>query len=483
MKLVRFLRLLLAAVAFTPSLAISARAQVVTNLANFTSTTPAPVGALIQATDGNYYGANSGGGAHYSGDVFRVTPTGEITAIYSFCSQPNCADGTDPIWGPVLGSDGNLYGLTESGGSYAGSTSGSGTFYKLTLGGELTTLYTFCSATPCTDGQFPNGIVLGQNGNFYGTAYTGGQFNQGDVFEITPTGKLTVLHSFCSLAHCADGYNPIYPPIQGSNGNIYGTTLYDGQNSSGVLYELTSSGDYQVLHNFCYSSPCEGGGQPNMITAGANGNVFGTALYGGTLGNGTAFAITSTNQYRVIANFDYLRGGPSAGMAQASDGNLYGTTVGPGSGQSGGTIFEVTPEGRYTDFYMFGECSVNGYRPDTTLLQGTDGILYGTTSYGGNGTNGDGCAGYGTMFSLSNGLNPLVETVPTGGSVGQSVIVLGNNLTGSTSVTFHGVEAKFTVESDTYIKATVPAGATTGVVSVVTPSGTLNSNPQFVVTK
>jgi uncharacterized protein (TIGR03437 family) len=91
--------------------------------------------------------------------------------------------------------------------------------------------------------------------------------------------------------------------------------------------------------------------------------------------------------------------------------------------------------------------------------------------------------GHGTVFKLSNRLSPLVKTVPVRGSVGASVIILGNNLTGSTSVTFNGVEAEFTVESGSYIKATVPAGATTGTVSVVTPTGTLNSNPQFVVTK
>jgi hypothetical protein len=117
------------------------------------------------------------------------------------------------------------------------------------------------------------------------------------------------------------------------------------------------------------------------------------------------------------------------------------------------------------------------------LFQGTNGTLYGTTAFGN--SVGD-CnpygAGYGTIYSVS-GPTPLVETAPVAGPVGQSVIILGNNLTGSTGVTFNGVAAKFTVESDSYIKATVPAGAATGVVSVVTPSGTLKSNPQFVVSE
>jgi hypothetical protein len=145
----------------------------------------------------------------------------------------------------------------------------------------------------------------------------------------------------------------------------------------------------------------------------------------------------------------------------------------------GGTHFEVSPTGKYTELYTFDVCGLTGYLPSPWLIQGTDGLIYGSTIYGG----GPGCDDNGSIYSLSMGLNPLVITVPTRGAPGKSVLILGNNLTGSTSVTFNGVGAKFTVESDTYIKATVPTSATTGVVSVVTPSGTLNNNPQFVVSK
>jgi hypothetical protein len=132
--------------------------------------------------------------------------------------------------------------------------------------------------------------------------------------------------------------------------------------------------------------------------------------------------------------------------------------------------------------YTFEECGAAGYNPSGALFQGTNGTLYGMNAYGGVASEG-GCGTYGTIYSVSNGLSPLVETAPAAGREGQSVIILGNGLTGSTSVRFNGVAAAFTVESDMYIKATVPGGATTGVVSVVTPAGTLNSNPQFVVVK
>ena len=127
-----------------------------------------------------------------------------------------------------------------------------------------------------------------------------------------------------------------------------------------------------------------------------------------------------------------------------------------------------------TTLYTFG-CAGRGYAPYSRLFQAPNGNFYGGALYG-----------YdfkGTLYSLSNGLSPLVQTVPTIGPIGHSVIILGNGLAGSTSVSFNGVEAAFTVQSDTYIKATVPPGATTGPVSVVTSSGTLSSNPQFVVTK
>jgi uncharacterized repeat protein (TIGR03803 family) len=208
-----------------------------------------------------------------------------------------------------------------------------------------------------------------------------------------------------------------------------------------------------------------------------NGNFLGTTLNGGNINNdGTIFEITPPNQYQVLHRFDSNNEYPAYGLTLANDGNFYGATE--DNGYTGdGTIFEFTPESVYTPLFTF-ECCNEGYDPAYgPLFQGTDGSLYGTTLYSA------GACCYGTIFSLSNNLSPLVETAPLAGKVGQSVLILGNNLTGSSSVTFNGVAAKFTVESDTYIKATVPTGATTGTVSVVTPSGTLKSNPQFLVTK
>ncbi len=466
---------------------LPALAQTVKNLVNFHGRNGQdPSGAMVQATDGNFYGATAGGGAHGSGSVFQMTPSGQLSTIYSFCSQPGCTDGIAPYSGPVLGSDGNLYGVAALGGSSNGRfTEGSGIVYRLTVGGEFSLLYTFCSTMPCIDGQFPNGLVLGYDGNFYGTTSSGGRFSSGKIFSISSTGEYKVVYAFCSKANCTDGGIPQFPPIQGSDGNFYGVTLAGGTLGHGVAYKLTPPGTYTVLHNFCDGEGCNGS-QPNQLVQDAKGNFFGTTVMGGSSatgnrkGFGTVFEITSTGRYIVLDNFDFIRGAPGAGFALANDGNLYGTSAGSNfGGTNGGTIFEVTPTGRLTELYTFDVCGVTGFSPSLWLVQGSNGAFYGSTIFGG----GTGCEGEGSIYSLSTGLSPLVKTVPAGGAVGNSVLILGNHLSGTTSVSFNGVNASFTVESDTYIKATVPPGATSGTVSVVTPSRTLNSNPQFVVTK
>ena len=457
------LALALACAAITFSLAVYAQAQDVTFLAQAGAT------SLIQATDGNFYGTG-GGGIHDQGQVFRMTPDGRLTTIYSFCSQPNCADGSDPFSAPILGSDGNLYGVIAAGGK-----NDAGTFYRLTLDGQFTKLYTFCSSPGCTDGVFPTGVIQASDGNFYGTTEVGGKFNYGTIFQISPTGQFKLLHTFCSQLHCTDGLNPNFPPIQGIDGNFYGAAYSGGAFEGGVVYQLTPSGVFTVLHNFCRGY-CEDGTGPETIVQDASGNFFGTTVFGGRKHNyGTVFEITSTNQFSVLHKFLRTEGAnPNMGLILANDGNFYGMTQGGGANEEG-AIYRITPPGAYATLYSF--AYPQGYDPFAgPLFQATNGTFYGTTIYGPN-------PNLGTIFSFTNGLSPLVETAPVAGKVGQGVIILGNGLTGSTSVTFNGVAAAFTVESDTYIKATVPPGATTGTVSVVTPSGTLKSNPQFVVMK
>lgn len=453
-------------------LALCAQAQTFTSLVSFDGNNGATPynGSLVQATNGDYYGTTYAGSR--DGVAFQLGTAGALRDIYYFCTLANCADGTHPWSSPVLGSDGNLYGTTNVG----GNSNNSGTVYRLTLGGKLTTLYSFCPTTPCTDGQYPIGLIQGFNGDLYGVASNGGEYGEGTFFQVTRTGGFKLLHTFCATTTCSGGSYPLAAPMQASNGNFYGTASSGGSGSNGTVYEITPGGAYTVLHNFCFLRNCADGADPSSaLVEDDAGNLYGTTYDGGAYGYGEIFKISPSNQFSVVHSFNGTDGGnPQSALTFANDGNLYGTTVTGGSSNDG-NIFQFTTGGVLTSLFTFCNGSgCEGYYPQTTLLQATNGLLYGGTTAGGTSNNG-------TLFSFSNSLSPLVETVPVMGPVGDHVIILGNNLTGSTSVTFNGVAAAFTVESDTYISATVPAGATTGTVSVVIPSGTLNSNPRFVV--
>src|SRR5208337_3093055 len=178
--------------------ALGAPAQTFRNLANFSGSDGAnpEYGSLVQDKDGNFYGTTEAGGANSDGTVFRVNREGTLMALYSFCAQTGCTDGAEPYAGLVLGADGKFYGTT-----YVGGAHGEGTVFKITCEGRLTTLYSFCSQTDCTDGAEPfAGLVPGADGNFYGTTHGGGAYGYppgfGTVFKMTREGTLTTLHSF-----------------------------------------------------------------------------------------------------------------------------------------------------------------------------------------------------------------------------------------------------------------------------------------------
>jgi uncharacterized repeat protein (TIGR03803 family) len=442
-------------------LAVCGQAQTFTTLASFDSDNGSfpQYGSLVQATNGNYYGTTYYGGPKDRGVVFEVTPSGELTDIHNFCSRSECADGKAPWTGPVLGTDGNLYGTTTAGGT---NNKDSGTIYRITPGGELTTLYSFCQTVPCHDGIAPMALMQASNGNFYGVAFTDGVHNHGTIFELSKSGVFKVLYSFCSLANCADGADIYAGLMQASDGNLYGTTAGGGAYDTGTVYEISPAGDFRTIHSFCAKPGCPDGDTPYArLVEDANGNLYGTTYYGGANGYGNVFEITAARQFVPVHSFDNTDGSyPSSALILASDGNLYGTA---------NTIFQITAGNEFHLLFTFCGCT-------NTLLQATDGTFYGTTAEGGTSNNG-------TIFSFSNGLGPLVEIVPTAAKVGAHVIILGNNLAGSTAVSFNGTAALFTVVSDSEITATVPTGATTGTISVTTSTGTLNSNPAFRILK
>ena len=457
--------------------AITSPAQAFSKIAAFKGRNGAtPQSSLVQAEDGSLYGTTTNGGAfENAGTVFKISPQRKLTTLYDFCSQPNCADGYQPYTALLLATDGNFYGTTANGGDGL-----SGTIFKMTPQGSLTTLHSFDSS----DGYQPFGpLIQATDGNFYGTTRGGGAHDvYGTVFRITSAGTLTTLHSFDG----ADGYQPYGPLIQATDGNFYGTTLAGGPyincasgEGCGTVFRITSAGTLTTLYSFCARTNCPDGAHPTGgVIQSSDGDFYGTTSKdGGDSFYGTVFKITPQGALSTLYLFDGSDGGaPYGPLLQATDGNFYGTTDWGGA-NGDGTIFQITPAGSFTTLHSFTEDE--GISPVDALLQATDGAFYGTTSEG----DGFTCFGIGcgAVFSLDLGLRPFVAFVHNSGRAGQTGAILGQGFTGTTSVSLNGTPAAFTVKSDTFLQATVPAGATSGYVTVTTPSGTLTSNVPFQV--
>jgi uncharacterized repeat protein (TIGR03803 family) len=247
-----------------------------------------PLAGLAAGSDGNFYGTTNLGGSHGDGVVFKVTPTGQFTVLHNFCSKAGCADGQNSYAGLIQATDGNLYGTT-----LAGGTQGHGTVFKITKGGALSTLYSFCSQSGCADGEFPQtGLVQASNGNLYGATILGGAYGSGTIFELTLSGALTTLYSACSQSSCPDG-NYLYAPlIQAKDGNLYGIMQIGGAHNSGTVFQITQSGAQTTLYSFCSQAACADGQYPAAgLVQATNGNLYGTTADGGADGDGTVFSI------------------------------------------------------------------------------------------------------------------------------------------------------------------------------------------------
>ena len=404
---------------FYTAMVIASPAQTFTSLASFTGTNGAnPLSSVVQGTDGNFYGTTQQGGnpdcaGSGCGTVFKITPIGTLSTIYKFCSviiQNNCADGLFPMAGLVLGTDGNFYGTTSAGGSGGGY----GTVFRITPSGSLTTLHSFSNVL---DGATPSApLLLASDGNFYGTTVGGGQGSfgnfQGTIFKITPNGTFTLLYTFCNLSACDDGAQPAAGLVQGTDGNFYGTTEFGNVagcvQGCGTVFKITPMGTLTTLYIFCSLSSCIDGFLPvGGLVQGTDGNFYGTTSSGGAHTGGTVFKITPNGTLSTLHSFNgFDGGGPSATLVQASDGNFYGTTISNGAGH-GGTIFKITPSGSLSTLYNFcpqRPCT-DGAGPQAALLQAGNGTLYGTTYSGGTGQDG-------TVFSLSGPTPTAVQFVP-----------------------------------------------------------------------
>jgi uncharacterized repeat protein (TIGR03803 family) len=436
------------------------RAQTSTDLYNFGDATGDPLnpqysGIVAQGRDGNLYSTSPAGGTAALGTVFKVTPQGTLSVLYSL----NGTFGKFPYGGLTLGTDGNFYGTTSAGG-----TSNLGTVFKITPAGVLTVLHNFISG----DGYSPYAPpIQGLDGNFYGTTIFGGASAYGTVYKMTPAGAVTVLHSF----DLSNGATPYGPLVQGNDGNFYGTAFGGvGATRYGVVFKVTASGTYTQLHAFTLT---DGGNPHSGLVLGKDGNFYGTTFNGGTAGYGVVFKITPAGVLTVLRSFTPASdgGNPHGALVQGSDGNFYGTAY-LGGTKNHGTIFRITPAGVFSTRYNFDGTS--GGSPMITLLQHTNGTLYGDTYSGGTHNTG-------TVYSLNATLAPYAAPLPASGKVGKSIGILGQGFNTATAVSFNGKAATFKIVSDTFLTSTVPAGATTGLVTVTMPGGNLKSKRNFRV--
>ena len=432
---------------------VKATAQTYTDLHDFNCQIegcyPVDAGILAQGRDGNLYGTTWGGqgGLNY-GTVFKATPSGEVTTIYSFSGS----DGTGPAGGLTLGSDGDFYGTTTNGG-----TIGYGTIFKITAAGVLTILHSFGSS----DAYPYSPPVQGKNGAFYGVT------SSGTAYSITSSGTYKLLST--SIPYYS--YSPL---LLASDGNFYGTSWQGGATYNGSVYRMSATGAVKVIHNFGGDGVAPIGG----LVQGSDGLLYGTTTKGGSKYSGIVFKITTAGKLTVLHEFDCGSTtdgcAPYPGLVLGTDGNFYGATSQGNTDGSAlyGTLFKITKTGAYTRVYTFDQ--THGADQLATATQHTNGIIYGLTDEGG-------AYQTGVFYSLALGLKPFVFLLTNSGAAGQTVQILGTGLTGATSVKFGSGSATFSVISDTYVTAVVPANGTTGNVTVTAPAGTYISSKQFKV--
>ena len=325
-----------------------------------------PTTGLVQGSDGFFYGTSNGGGTNGNGTVFQISPAGTLTTLRQF--GINFADVGGPNASLVQGSDGFFYGTSTGGGVHS-----AGTVFRIGSAGGLSKLYEFTLID--TNGAFPyGGLVQSSDGFFYGTTSGGGTNGNGTVFRLSSGGELTTLHQFGG----ADGSGPRAALARGSGGNFYGTTYYGGSNNLGTVFRISSSGTLTTLHQF---GGADGANPYAGLAHGSDDRFYGTTSMGGTNNLGTVFQISSNGALTTLHHFQGPDGAqPLGGLLQGSDGNFYGTATMGGTNHFG-TVFRINAAGTLTTLYQFH--NLDGEGPEGTLVQGSDGNFYGTTEHGG----------------------------------------------------------------------------------------------------
>jgi uncharacterized repeat protein (TIGR03803 family) len=361
-----------------------------------------PYSGLIEGSDGNLYGTTYFGGTNGVGAVYKVTKAGVESVLYSFSGSfsASSADGAGSKAGIVQACDGNFYGTTVAGGAHNG-----GVIYKVTPAGVESIVYSF-GAGGTSDLTGPGAaLIVGWDGNLYGTTQGGGAYAQGGIFRVTPAGVETVLYSYRNLG--TDG-SPFGDSalVQGSDGNFYGVTPGGGRYSNGTLFRMSPAGQVSVLYNFA-GQPSDGSAPLAALIQASDGNFYGTTSSGGANNGGTAFRFTLSGAESVLYSFGPLFGAsagdasdPHSALVQASDGNLYGVSA-LGGANSNGAFFRLSLAGAETLLYSFAGGKTDGDFP-VGIIQASDGNFYGTTLLGGPNANPPVATSDGSLFRLTH---------------------------------------------------------------------------------
>jgi uncharacterized repeat protein (TIGR03803 family) len=462
----------LAAVVMLAGGAVPAQAQTPTLLYTFTGTDAcATRGNIVQGRDGDMYGGGAACGANGSGGVYKISPAGAESLFFSFPQQWLFCGGA----GLTLGSDGNFYGTCIAG----NPATGLGSIFRLTPAGVFTDLHDFTGANGDSLPVYPP--IQASDGNFYGVS--GNEVNVcGNIYKMTPAGVYTNLHTFTFPNECHSSNL-----VQASDGNLYGTlancTL---AGSVGCVYKISTKGVFKEIHGFSFTTgegPCTG------MIQGKDGKLYGATNQGAANGSGNIYKMTPAGVAADLHDFNNATDascvnnvGPPVNLLQVTDGTFYG--VNPAFGPDGtGSIYKLTSANVFSAF-LFPNPPVDGDLPSSTLIQNTNGLVYGTTPSGGGGGGScpQGCQG--TFFSVATGDAPFVSLEPTQktGNVGASVGMFGQGFSSASVVKFGGVAAtSVTLSGTTYLTAVVPAGAHTGAVTVTTGATTLKSPQTYKV--
>ncbi|MEO7714558.1 MAG: choice-of-anchor tandem repeat GloVer-containing protein [Capsulimonas sp.] len=403
-----------------------------------------PLAPLLRGLDGNFYGVTYYGGKYGRGTIFRQSLDGVETTLYHFGGDSLV--GVNPAGGLVQTADGTFYGTTNYGSIYK---------FNLPVGPALTqvtSIYKLDSA----HGYAPRAaLIVGHDGNLYGTMSGGGPSGGGNVFKITPGGAFTVLSDFTSSA---TGLHPYCTLTQGADGTLYGTTLQGGVNDQGTVFAMTATGAVLWTHALTVA---QGANPRQGLVFGPDSNLYGTASAGGALALGSVFKVTTAGVVSNVFSFTASTGShPYSPLTLGPNGVLYGATTSAGP-QGGGTLYRIT-NGAPSLLYAFDGWTFS--KVSTGLTFGPDGNFYGTAQAGYEGDSG-------SVFLLDVDFPAIARFTPMAGK-GTIVSIVGTNFATATAVTINGAPASFKIMSDAVINATVPAGAaTTGNITVATPSG------------